>query len=323
MTLEEMRKKAQSNYNQNLYGPPKQAAVSDKTNTSSEATDNSDLAARRAAAQANYKPQYSTPLPSPYDPSDIAKRLLAESEQQEKFLKGEASTFWRKSATSRPINTTPNFAELNRRYLTMSKQAGILEGLAKAGRQVSDQHLQQFRKAYTDFDEYQKKYQAYTSEETTRKRREETQRQLDQQLEAQRSKNLAAQYGYQMPDRYVAQLEQHGAKADQEEINRLRRQLEQDDEILAGYEQRRETERLMGLDLDSLKSELDAKKAQQEELWQNYLSGTRGISWGATRESLDMDLAREIEDLQNEYNKAYNLQWRQTQGEQYGAQANN
>lgn len=236
---------------------------------------------------------------------------------------------WTKSASTtsvRDTSSTPNFAELNRRYVTMSKQAGILEGLAKAGRQVSDQsydqHLQQFRKAYTDFDEYQKKYQAYTSEETTRKRREETQRQLDQQLEAQRSKNLAAQYGYQMPDRYVAQLEQQGAKADQEEIDRLRRQLEQDDEILAGYEQRRETERLLGLDLDSLKSELDAKKAQQEELWQNYLSGTRGISWGATRESLDMDLAREIEDLQNEYNKAYNLQWRQTQGEQYGALAN-
>lgn len=236
---------------------------------------------------------------------------------------------WTKSASTtsvRDTSSTPNFAELNRRYVTMSKQAGILEGLAKAGRQVSDQsydqHLQQFRKAYTDFDEYQKKYQDYTSEETTRKRREETQRQLDQQLEAQRSKNLAAQYGYQMPDRYVAQLEQQGAKADQEEIDRLRRQLEQDDEILAGYEQRRETERLLGLDLDSLKSELDAKKAQQEELWQNYLSGTRGISWGATRESLDMDLAREIEDLQNEYNKAYNLQWRQTQGEQYGALAN-
>lgn len=239
-----------------------------------------------------------------------------------------SSQQWNKtsSTSTRPTNSTPNAAELNRRYVAMSKQAGILEGLAKTGRKVSDQsydqHLRQFQQAYTDFEDYQKKYQDYTSEETTRKRREETQRQLDQQLEAQRVGQQVSRFANYIPQEYRQQMREQGAQADQQEIDRLRRQLEQDDEILAGYEQRRETERLMGLDLDALKSELDAKTAQQEELWQNYLSGTRGISWGATRESLDMDLAREIEDLQNEYNKAYNLQWRQTQGEQYEALAN-
>lgn len=329
MTLEERRKKAQSNYNQNLYGPPKQSTASDRANVSSEATDDSDLAARRAAAQANYQPQYSTPSPTSSRASADARRALFEAEQQEKYLKGTASKFWSKSAAgtaSRSTGDTPNATELNRRYLVMSKQATILEGLSRSGKTASDrsydQHLQQFQRAYADFEDYQKKYQDYTSEETTRKRREETQRQLDQQLEAQRVGQQVNRYGNYIPQAYRQQMREQGAQADQQEIDRLRRQLEQDDEILAGYQQQRENDRLLGLDLDALKSELDAKTAKQEEIWQNYLSGTRGISWGATRESLDKDLAREIEDLQNEYNKAYNLQWRQAQGEQYGALAN-
>ncbi len=329
MTLEERRAAAQANYKPQYDNRKTSKNRATQSVGASQQTSNPSLEERRSAAQSNYRPQFYAPSEPTTDPSRTARKALFDAEQQEKYLKGTASKFWSKSSsgtTSRTSDTTPNATELNRRYLTLTKQAGILDGIEKNGGQVkSDQYadlVSRFQQAYQDYDAYQKSYADYTSEETTRKRREETQRQLDQQLEAQRSKNLAAQYGYQMPDRYVAQLEQQGAKADQEEIDRLRRQLEQDDGILAGYEQRRETERLMGLDLDSIKSELDAKKAQQEELWQNYLSGTRGISWGATRESLDMDLAREIEDLQNEYNKAYNLQWRQTQGEQYGALAN-
>lgn len=329
MTLEEMRKKAQSNYNQNLYGPPKQSTASDRTNVSSEATDDSDLAARRAAAQANYQPQYSTPSPTSSRASADARRALFEAEQQEKYLKGTASKFWSKSAAgtaSRSTGDTPNATELNRRYLVMSKQATILEGLSRSGKTASDrsyeQHLQQFQKAYTDFEDYQKKYQDYTSEETTRKRREETQRQLDQQLEAQRTGQQLTRFANYIPQEYRQQMREQGAQADQQEIDRLRRQLEQDDEILAGYQQQRENDRLLGLDLETVKTQIDEKTAHQNELWQNYLSGTHGISWGATRESLNPDLAREIEDLQTEYDKAQNLQWRRDQGNQYQALAN-
>lgn len=238
--------------------------------------------------------------------------------------------FWSKSAAgtaSRSTGDTPNATELNRRYLLMSKQAGILEGLSKAGRAASDrryeQHLQQFQQAYTDFEDYQKKYQDYTSEETTRKRREETQRQLDQQLAAQRVERQVNRYGNYIPQEYRQQMRELGAQADPQEIDRLRRQLEQDDQILAGYQQQRENDRLLGLDLEAVKTQIDEKTARQEELWQSYLKSTGGVSWGATRESLNPDLAREIEDLQTEYDKAQNLQWRRDQGTQYQALASN
>lgn len=329
MTLEEMRKKAQSNYNQNLYGPPKQSTASDRANVSSEATDDSDLAARRAAAQANYQPQYSTPSPTSSRASADARRALFEAEQQEKYLKGTASKFWSKSAAgtaSRSTGDTPNATELNRRYLVMSKQATILEGLSRSGKTASDrsyeQHLQQFQRAYADFEDYQKKYQDYTSEETTRKRREETQRQLDQQLEAQRVGQQVNRYGNYIPQAYRQQMRELGAQADQQEIDRLRRQLEADDEILAGYQQQRENDRLLGLDLEAVKAQMDEKTAQQEELWQSYLKSTGGVSWGATRKSVDPELAQELEQLQNDYDRAYNLQWRRDQGNQYQALAN-
>ena len=330
MTLEEMRKKAQSNYNQNLYGPPKQSTASDRTNVSSEATDDSDLAARRAAAQANYQPQYSTPSPTSSRASADARRALFEAEQQEKYLKGTASKFWSKSAAgtaSRSTGDTPNATELNRRYLVMSKQATILEGLSRSGKTASDrsyeQHLQQFQKAYTDFEDYQKKYQDYTSEETTRKRREETQRQLDQQLEAQRTGQQLTRFANYIPQEYRQQMREQGAQADQQEIDRLRRQLEQDDEILAGYQQQRENDRLLGLDLEAIKAQMDEKTARPEELWQSYLKSTGGVSWGATRKSVDPELAQELEQLQNDYDRAYNLQWRRDQGNQYQALASN
>lgn len=236
---------------------------------------------------------------------------------------------WTKSASTtsvRDTSSTPNFAELNRRYVTMSKQAGILEGLSKSGKTASDrsydQHLQQFQKAYTDFEDYQKKYQDYTSEETTRKRREETQRQLDQQLEAQRTGQQLNRFANYIPQEYRQRMREQGARADQQEIDRLRRQLKADDEILAGYQQQREKDRLLGLDLEAIKAQMDEKAARQEELWQSYLKSTGGVSWGATRESLNPDLAREIEDLQTEYDKAQNLQWRRDQGNQYQALAN-
>lgn len=330
MTLEERRKKAQSNYNQNLYGPPKQSTASDRANVSSEATDDSDLAARRAAAQANYQPQYSTPSPTSSRASADARRALFEAEQQEKYLKGTASKFWSKSAAgtaSRSTGDTPNATELNRRYLVMSKQATILEGLSRSGKTASDrsydQHLQQFQRAYADFEDYQKKYQDYTSEETTRKRREETQRQLDQQLEAQRTGQQLTRFANYIPQEYRQQMREQGAQADQQEIDRLRRQLEADDEILAGYQQQREKDRLLGLDLEAIKAQMDEKTARQEELWQSYLKSTGGVSWGATRKSVDPELAQELEQLQNDYDRAYNLQWRRDQGNQYQALASN
>lgn len=330
MTLEERRKKAQSNYNQNLYGPPKQSTASDRANVSSEATDDSDLAARRAAAQANYQPQYSTPSPTSSRASADARRALFEAEQQEKYLKGTASKFWSKSAAgtaSRSTGDTPNATELNRRYLVMSKQATILEGLSRSGKTASDrsydQHLQQFQRAYADFEDYQKKYQDYTSEETTRKRREETQRQLDQQLADQRVGQQVNRYGNYIPQAYRQQMRELGAQADQQEIDRLRRQLEADDEILASYQQQREKDRLLGLDLEAVKAQMDEKTAQQEELWQSYLKSTGGVSWGATRKSVDPELAQELEQLQNDYDRAYNLQWRRDQGNQYQALASN
>lgn len=234
--------------------------------------------------------------------------------------------FWSKGSAgtaSRPVNNTPNATELNRRYLLMSKQAGILEGLSRNGGQDAarryDQHLQQFQQAYTDFEDYQKKYQDYTSEETTRKRREETQRQLDRQLAAQRAERQVNRFANYIPQEYRQQMREQGAQADQQEIDRLRRQLEQDDEILAGYEQRRETERLLGLDLEALQSEIDAKKAQQDQLYHDYLTSPRSTRGRATRESLNPWLTKELEELQSEYDKAYNLQWRQEQGEKYQA----
>lgn len=209
----------------------------------------------------------------------------------------------------------------------MSKQATILEGLSRSGKTASDrsydQHLQQFQRAYADFEDYQKKYQDYTSEETTRKRREETQRQLDQQLEAQRTGQQLTRFANYIPQEYRQQMREQGAQADQQEIDRLRRQLEADDEILAGYQQQREKDRLLGLDLEAIKAQMDEKTARQEELWQSYLKSTGGVSWGATRKSVDPELAQELEQLQNDYDRAYNLQWRRDQGNQYQALASN
>lgn len=206
------------------------------------------------------------------------------------------------SKTGKSFGDNPTAGGLASKQLGLTKRSGRLGVLARqtAGGPASKNDLtysrtmqdyareaREYEQAYQEYEDYLSKYSDYYSRESTQKRLDTARRQLQS---ANNDSNT----------------------------DTLRSAINAETSRLASLDAADEQERLLGLDLSKAKERLDAKKRQQGEQLKRYVK-EHGYAGNVSYRDLDSALDDEVQQLQAEYDQAYNLQWRRDQGNKYNA----
>ena len=210
------------------------------------------------------------------------------------------------SKTGKSFGDTPTAGSLASKQLGLTKRNGRLSVLKQQtdggptskndlnySRTMQDYALesQKYEQAYQEYEDYLSKYSDYYSRDSTQKRLDTAKKQLQ------------------------------SAKTDRD-ADTLRGTISTETSRLASLDAADEQERLLGLDLSKAKERLDAKKRQQGEQLKRYVK-EHGYAGNVSYRDLDSALDDEVQQLQAEYDQAYNLQWRRDQSDKYSALSQN
>lgn len=210
------------------------------------------------------------------------------------------------SKTGKSFGDTPTAGGLASKQLGLTKRSGRLSVLKQQtdggptskndlnySRTMQDyaRESRDYEQAYQEYEDYLSKYSDYYSRDSTQKRLDTAKKQLQ------------------------------SAKTDRD-ADALRGTISTETSRLASLNAADEQERLLGLDLSRAKERLDAKKRQQGEQLKRYVK-EHGYAGNVSYRDLDAALDDEVQQLQAEYDKAYNLQWRRDQSSKYNALSQN
>ena len=186
--------------------------------------------------------------------------------------------------------------------------------------------VKEYEKSYRSYENYlgkytnyQNKYTDYYSRDAIQRRLDSTKKRLEDQEQRQKAQSTLSRYGQYMTSEQRQKLKKYASGGSSNALSTLRSMVKEDNEALAALDAEDENQRLLSLDLDDLQKQIDAKTAQRNQQWAEYQNSTaKGASFGGvTRETINQTLSDEINTLQSDYDKAYNLQWRRDMGNKY------
>lgn len=241
------------------------------------------------------------------------------------------------SKTGKSFGDTPTAGGLASKQLGLTKRSGRLSVLKQQtdggptskndlnySRTMQDyaRESRDYEQAYQEYEDYLSKYSDYYSRDSTQKRLDDAKQELSDQYQRSRVQNAVSRYGQYIPEQYQKQVRDYAAGASKARQSELLGTIDQASSRISSLDSADEKERLLGLDLDLLKERITVKKRQQTEQLRRYTK-EHGYAGNITFDELDADLNAEIEQLQAEYDKAYNLQWRRDQSSKYNALSQN
>ncbi len=241
------------------------------------------------------------------------------------------------SKTGKSFGDTPTAGGLASKQLGLTKRSGRLSVLKQQtdggptskndlnySRTMQDyaRESRDYEQAYQEYEDYLSKYSDYYSRDSTQKRLDDAKQELSDQYQRSGVQNAVSRYGQYIPEQYQKQVRDYAAGASKARQSELLGTIDQASSRISFLDSADEKERLLGLDLDLLKERITVKKRQQTEQLRRYTK-EHGYAGNITFDELDADLNAEIEQLQAEYDKAYNLQWRRDQSSKYNALSQN
>ena len=320
-SLKKRRAEAQGNYKESLYGKSVESTI--EQSDEDRAEEASSLEKRRAAAQANYdqyKDVYESGAVTREKAAEAGRKRQAQWVQDYSTSKADDQTarfrFKQRGAT-KTSSDTPNYGTLMSKQLGLTKRGGNLTRLQKQGN-LTDyaKEAEQYQQDYSDYEDYLSQYTDLFTREGAQKRLDDAKQELSDQYQRSRVQNAVSRYGQYIPEQYQKQVRDYAAGAGKARQSELLGTIDQASSRISSLDSADEKERLLGLDLDLLKERITVKKRQQTEQLRRYTK-EHGYAGNITFDELDADLNAEIEQLQAEYDKAYNLQWRRDQEEKY------
>ena len=177
-----------------------------------------------------------------------------------------------------------------------------------------------FEESYKSYEDYLDKYTDYYSRDSIQSRLDSAKEQLKNLSYQEKAQDAVSRYGQYMTGKQRNSLKDYTSGASAKKRSELEQTISTESSRISQLDAEEENERLLSLDLDELQAQIDEKNSQREQQWQVYQnSSARGASFGGsvTRESINPTLTSEIEELQSEYDKAYNLQWRKNMSSKY------
>lgn len=320
-SLKKRRAEAQGNYKESLYGKSVESTI--EQSDEDRAEEASSLEKRRAAAQANYdqyKDVYESGAVTREKAAEAGRKRQAQWVQDYSTSKADDQTArfrFKQRGAAKTSSDTPNYGTLMSKQLGLTKRGGNLTRLQKQGN-LTDyaKEAEQYQQDYSDYEDYLSQYTDLFTREGAQKRLDDAKQELSDQYQRSRVQNAVSRYGQYIPEQYQKQVRDYAAGASKARQSELLGTIDQASSRISSLDSADEKERLLGLDLDLLKERITVKKRQQTEQLRRYTK-EHGYAGNITFDELDADLNAEIEQLQAEYDKAYNLQWRRDQEEKY------
>lgn len=326
-SLKKRRAEAQGNYKESLYGKSVESTI--EQSDEDRAEEASSLEKRRAAAQANYdqyKDVYESGAVTREKAVEAGRKRQAQWVQDYSTSKADDQTArfrFKQRGAAKTSSDTPNYGTLMSKQLGLTKRGGNLTRLQKQGN-LTDyaKEAEQYQQDYSDYEDYLSKYTDLFTREGAQKRLDDAKQELSDQYQRSRVQNAVSRYGQYIPEQYQKQVRDYAAGASKARQSELLGTIDQASSRISSLDSADEKERLLGLDLDLLKERITVKKRQQTEQLRRYTK-EHGYAGNITFDELDADLNAEIEQLQSEYDQAYNLQWRRDQSSKYNALSQN
>ena len=326
-SLKKRRAEAQGNYKESLYG--KSVGSTIEQSDEDRAEEASSLEKRRAAAQANYNQYreiYESGAVTREKAVEAGRKRQAQWVQDYSTSKADDQTArfrFKQRGTAKTSSDTPNYGTLMSKQLGLTKRGGNLTRLQKQGN-LTDyaKEAERYQQDYSDYEDYLSKYTDLFTGKGAQKLLDDAEQELSDQYQRSSVQNAVSRYGQYIPEQYQKQVRDYAAGASKDRQSELLGTIDQASSRISSLDSAAERERLLGLNLDLLKERITVKKRQQTEQLRRYTK-EHGYAGNITFDELDADLNAEIEQLQAEYDKAYNLQWRRDQSSKYNALSQN
>lgn len=247
------------------------------------------------------------------------------------------------SKTGKSFGDTPTAGGLASKQLGLTKRSGRLSVLKQQtdggptskndlnySRTMQDyaRESREYEQAYQDYEDYLSKYSDHYSREATQKRLKSATEKREQAKADTTSESESVWDAYLKATGGISYGASKGAltstlkKSNQPAVRELEQTITAEQSRLSALDAADEQERLLGLDLSKAKERLDAKKRQQGEQLKRYVK-EHGYAGNVSYRDLDSALDDEVQQLQAEYDQAYNLQWRRDQSSKYNALSQN
>lgn len=241
------------------------------------------------------------------------------------------------SKTGKSFGDTPTAGGLASKQLGLTKRSGRLSVLKQQtdggptskndlnySRTMQDyaRESRDYEQAYQEYEDYLSKYTDLFTGKGAQKLLDDAEQELSDQYQRSSVQNAVSRYGQYIPEQYQKQVRDYAAGASKDRQSELLGTIDQASSRISSLDSAAERERLLGLNLDLLKERITVKKRQQTEQLRRYTK-EHGYAGNITFDELDADLNAEIKQLQAEYDKAYNLQWRRDQSSKYNALSQN
>lgn len=326
-SLKKRRAEAQGNYKESLYG--KSVGSTIEQSDEDRAEEASSLEKRRAAAQANYNQYreiYESGAVTREKAVEAGRKRQAQWVQDYSTSKADDQTArfrFKQKGAAKTSSDTPNYGTLMSKQLGLTKRGGNLTRLQKQGN-LTDyaKEAERYQQDYSDYEDYLSKYTDLFTGKGAQKLLDDAEQELSDQYQRSSVQNAVSRYGQYIPEQYQKQVRDYAAGASKDRQSELLGTIDQASSRISFLDSAAERERLLGLNLDLLKERITVKKRQQTEQLRRYTK-EHGYAGNITFDKLDADLNAEIEQLQAEYDKAYNLQWRRDQSSKYNALSQN
>nr|DAW33960.1 MAG TPA: nuclease [Bacteriophage sp.] len=326
-SLKKRRAEAQGNYKESLYG--KSVGSTIEQSDEDRAEEASSLEKRRAAAQANYNQYreiYESGAVTREKAVEAGRKRQAQWVQDYSTSKADDQTArfrFKQRGAAKTSSDTPNYGTLMSKQLGLTKRGGNLTRLQKQGN-LTDyaKEAERYQQDYSDYEDYLSKYTDLFTGKGAQKLLDDAEQELSDQYQRSSVQNAVSRYGQYIPEQYQKQVRDYAAGASKDRQSELLGTIDQASSRISSLDSAAERERLLGLNLDLLKERITVKKRQQTEQLRRYTK-EHGYAGNITFDELDADLNAEIEQLQAEYDKAYNLQWRRDQSSKYNALSQN